>query len=270
LFPHLTVSENVGYGLRSRRVPRDDMARRVGEALDMAQLSGLKDRLPRELSGGQQQRVALARAIVIQPRLLLLDEPLANLDAKLRQDLRWLIRKVQQAQGATAIYVTHDQAEAMAISDRIAVMRQGLIAQVGTPREVYQRPVDEYVAAFTGECNTLSVRVTFKGDGGRYRVAVAGGELLVSGSQDIAVGADYRLLVRPESLTLAEAGTAGLPVRLDTQIYVGAFQRCEVLTADGQRLVFQAPVRRQLAPGDALALAIDPDQAWLMKTASIP
>jgi ABC-type Fe3+/spermidine/putrescine transport system ATPase subunit len=251
-------------------VPRDDMARRVGEALDMVQLSGLKDRLPRELSGGQQQRVALARAIVIQPRLLLLDEPLANLDAKLRQDLRWLIRKVQQAQGATAIYVTHDHAEAMAISDRIAVMRQGRIAQVGTPREIYQRPVDEYVAAFTGECNTLAARVTFKGDGGRYRVAVAGTELPVGGPSDLAVGADCRLLVRPESLSLAEAdaaGLSGLPVRLETQIYVGAFQRCEGVTADGQRLVFQVPVRRQLAPGDALALAIDPDQAWLMKSA---
>ena len=270
LFPHLTVSENVGYGLRSRRVPRDDMVRRVGEALDMVQLSELKDRLPRELSGGQQQRVALARAIVVQPRLLLLDEPLANLDARLRQDLRWLIRRVQQAQGATAIYVTHDHAEAMAISDRIAVMRQGLIAQVGTPREIYQRPVEEYVAAFTGECNTLSARVTFKADAGRYRVAVAGGELLVSGPSDLTVGAKCRLLVRPESLALAEGGAAGLPVRLDTLIYVGAFQRCEVLTADGQRLVFQMPVRQQLALGDALTLAIDPEQAWLMKAAGAP
>jgi iron(III) transport system ATP-binding protein len=270
LFPHLTVSENVGYGLRSRRVPRDDMAHRVGEALDMVQLSELKDRLPRELSGGQQQRVALARAIVVQPRLLLLDEPLANLDAQLRQDLRWLIRRVQQAQGATAIYVTHDHAEAMAISDRIAVMRQGLIAQVGTPREIYQRPVEEYVAGFTGESNTLSARVTFKADAGRYRVAVAGGELLVSGPSDLTVGAECRLLVRPESLALAEGDAAGLPVRLDTLIYAGAFQRCEVLTADGQRLVFQMPVRQQLALGDTLALAVDPEQAWLMKATGAP
>jgi ABC-type Fe3+/spermidine/putrescine transport system ATPase subunit len=268
LFPHLTVGENVGYGLRSRRVPRDAMARRVSEALDMVQLSNLKDRLPRELSGGQQQRVALARAIVIQPRLLLLDEPLANLDAQLRQDLRWLIRGVQQAKGATAIYVTHDHAEAMAISDRIAVMRQGVIAQVGTPREIYQRPTDEYVAAFTGECNTLLARVVFKGDGGRYRVAAGGVELLVSGPPHLSVGAECRLLVRPEMLTLAN-GEGGLPVRLEALIYTGASQRCEVVTADGQRLVFQVPVHRQVEPGDALTLAVDADQAWLMQNAIV-
>ncbi|CAN5523723.1 ABC transporter ATP-binding protein [soil metagenome] len=270
LFPHLTVDENVGYGLRSRRVPREAMARRVAEALDMVQLTRLKDRLPRELSGGQQQRVALARAIVIQPRLLLLDEPLANLDAQLRQDLRWLIRGVQQAKGATAIYVTHDHAEAMAISDRIAVMRQGVIAQVGTPRDIYQCPADEYVAAFTGECNTLAARVIGNGDGSRYRVAVAGGELLVSGPAQLSVGAQCRLLVRPEMLTLAEEGDGGLPVRLDALIYAGAFQRCEAVTSDGQRLVFQVPVQRQLSPGDALMLAIDSDQAWLMHRVLVP
>lgn len=270
LFPHLTVSENVGYGLRSRRVPRDDMARRIGEALDMVQLSRLKDRLPRELSGGQQQRVALARAIVIQPRLLLLDEPLANLDAQLRQDLRWLIRRVQREKGTTAVYVTHDHAEAMAMSDRIAVMRQGVIAQVGTPREIYQRPTDQYVAAFTGECNTLAAHVISKGDSGRYRVAVSGGELLVGGPPHLPVGAECRLLVRPEMLTLADGDASGLPVHLDTLIYAGAFQRCEVVTANGERLVFQVPVHRQLAPGDALTLAVDSDRTWLMPNVIIP
>src|SRR3954454_366235 len=153
LFPHLSVTDNVGYGLLFRKCAKNERRRRIGEVLDQVQLSGLEHRLPRELSGGQQQRVALARALVIQPRLLLLDEPLANLDARLRDDVRWLIRDVQQASRTTAFYVTHDQAEAMAISDQIAVMKDGKVAQYASPREIYQRPVERYVASFTGEAN---------------------------------------------------------------------------------------------------------------------
>jgi ABC-type Fe3+/spermidine/putrescine transport system ATPase subunit len=264
LFPHLTVAENVGYGLRSRRVPREEIARRVGEALEMVQLGGLGDRLPRALSGGQQQRVALARAIVIRPRLLLLDEPLANLDARLRQDLRWLIRRVQQAHGATTIYVTHDHAEAMAMSDRIAVMRQGRIAQLGTPREVYRRPADAYVAAFTGERNVLAARVVAPDGGERYRIAVAGAELTVAGPAGLAPGSVVRLLLRPESLALAAPGAAGLRARLASLAFVGAAQRCEAEVDGGQRVVFEAPADRALAVGEALTLAVDTAQAWLM------
>jgi len=264
LFPHLTVAENVGYGLQARRVTGEEARQRVGEALAMVQLFGLKDRLPRELSGGQQQRVALARAIVIKPRLLLLDEPLANLDAKLRHELRWLIRDVQRAQGITAIYVTHDHAEAMALSDRIAVMRHGQIAQVGTPREIYQRPSETYVASFTGETNTLAARVLGEVEPGRYRVAVAGGELIAPGPPGLATGTERRLLARPENLSLSASGTGGISVRLDALVYVGAGLRCEVTTACREKLVLQVPVQRPFAPGDTLTLTIDPDHAWLM------
>lgn len=267
LFPHLTVNENVAYGRQTRRVAREEARRRVDEALDMVQLTGLKDRLPRELSGGQQQRVALARAIVIRPRLLLLDEPLANLDAKLRHELRWLIRDVQRAQGTTAIYVTHDHAEAMALSDRIAVMRHGRIAQVGTPREIYQRPLETYVASFTGETNTIEARVVAEAGPGRYRVAVAGSELTAAGPAGLAIGALRRLLARPESLALLPAGQGGIPVRLDALVYVGAGLRCEVVTACNERLVLQVPVSREFARGDTLSLTIDPDHAWLMAPA---
>ena len=159
LFPHLTVMENVGYGLLFRKCATEERSRRVREVLDQVQLGGLEYRLPRELSGGQQQRVALARALVIRPKLLLLDEPLANLDARLRDDVRWLIRDVQQASRTTAFYVTHDQAEAMAISDQIAVMKNGKVAQFASPREIYQRPVERYVASFTGDANFLKVEV---------------------------------------------------------------------------------------------------------------
>jgi ABC-type Fe3+/spermidine/putrescine transport system ATPase subunit len=264
LFPHLTVAENVGYGLQARRIRGEEARQRVGEALAMVQLFGLKDRLPRELSGGQQQRVALARAIVIRPRLLLLDEPLANLDAKLRHELRWLIRDVQRAQGITAIYVTHDHAEAMALSDRIAVMRHGRIAQVGTPREIYQRPRETYVASFTGETNTLAAKVIGELEPGRYRVTVAGSELIAAGPPGLAVGVERRLLARPESLSLSASGTGGISVRLDTLVYVGAALRCEVSTACREQLVLQVPVQRPFAPGDTLTLTIDPDHAWLM------
>ena len=264
LFPHLTVNENIVYGLQTRRVPRDEARQRVREALAMVQLEGLEDRLPRELSGGQQQRVALARAIVIRPRLLLLDEPLANLDAKLRQDVRWLIRNVQRAQGITAVYVTHDQAEAMALSDRVAVMRQGRIAQVGTPRDIYQRPADPYVAAFTGETNTLSARILAELEPGRYRIATAGSELVAWGPAGMQAGTKRSLLLRPESLSLADACGSGLPVRLVASVFVGTGQRCEVATTDGQRLVLLAPPNQPLAAGADLKLAADPAHAWLM------
>jgi len=264
LFPHLTVAENVGYGLQARRIRGEEARRRVGEALAMVQLFGLKDRLPRELSGGQQQRVALARAIVIRPRLLLLDEPLANLDAKLRHELRWLIRDVQRAQGITAIYVTHDHAEAMSLSDRIAVMRQGQIAQIGTPREIYQRPAETYVAAFTGETNTLAAKVIGEIGPGRYRAMVAGSELIAGGPPGLATGAERRLLARPESLSLAAAGKGGFAVRVEAVVYVGAGLRCEMVTEQREKLVLQLPVQTEVAVGSVLTLTIDPEHAWLM------
>ncbi len=155
LFPHMSVAENVGFGLRMRRIPRDDIARRVKEALDLVQLNGLDDRRPLQLSGGQRQRVALARALVIQPAMLLLDEPLSNLDLKLREEMRLEISALQRRLGIATVFVTHDQGEALTMSDRIAVMRDGRIEQIGTPGDIYERPATRFVAGFIGTANLI-------------------------------------------------------------------------------------------------------------------
>jgi ABC-type Fe3+/spermidine/putrescine transport system ATPase subunit len=266
LFPHMTAAENVAYGLRVRRIGRAERDARVAEALAMVGLDGMADRLPRNLSGGQQQRVALARALVIRPRLLLLDEPLANLDARLRQDMRALIRQLQQDRGITAFYVTHDQAEAMAISDRVAVMERGRVAQFATPREIYQRPVSRYVADFTGEASAVAVRVVGVVAGGRYRVAFAAGEAEVSGTPGLAPGACHHLMLRPEALALSDDG---LPGTVQAAAFLGAAQQGTVRLGEALVQVLTEP-NRPLAPGQAVHLRIDPAQAWLMPEAAAP
>ena len=179
LFPHMTVAQNVAYGLKVRKVSAADRNRQVAEALAQVHLDGYGSRRIEQLSGGQQQRVALARALVIRPRMLLLDEPLSNLDAKLREETRAEIRRIQRAAGTTSIYVTHDQAEAMAMSDRIAVMQAGRVQQIGTPREVYHQPANAFVARFIGRSNVLSLPVT-TADATRVEVALPGGGHIAS------------------------------------------------------------------------------------------
>jgi spermidine/putrescine ABC transporter ATP-binding subunit len=159
LFPHMTIFDNVAFGLRMRRLPKADIQRRVGEALELVRLDGLERRFPGQLSGGQQQRVALARALVVRPSVLLLDEPLSNLDAKLREQVRGEIRQLQQTLGITTVFVTHDQAEALALSDRIAVMNHGRVEQVGTPAEIYEQPATTFVVDFIGRINLLEGEV---------------------------------------------------------------------------------------------------------------
>jgi len=266
LFPHLNVFENVAYGLRVRRVPSGDMARRVTDALAVVSLLGLERRLPRALSGGQQQRVALARALVIRPRLLLLDEPLANLDTRLRQEVRALIRRVQQDEGITAFYVTHDQAEAMAMSDRIAVLRGGEVLQFATPREIYARPTQRFVANFTGEASLLPAEVRGVGAPGRYRVALPGGECEASGPDGLAAGSRMLMMARPEALALADAGRAGegLPGHVASVTFLGASQQCDVTVADGAALRLFVPPDLSVRPGAEVRLTVDPTQAWLM------
>ena len=173
IFPHLTVEENVAYGLKARKVDKKEIDRRVKEALELVQILPLAERKPSELSGGQQQRVALARAFVIEPSVLLMDEPLSNLDAKLRVQMRSIIKKLQRRLGITTIYVTHDQEEALAISDRIAVMNQGRVMQVGTPSEIYAKPENPFVAGFIGVSNFLNCDVT-KCEGGMAKVSIKG------------------------------------------------------------------------------------------------
>ncbi len=213
LFPHMNVFENVAYGLKVARRPKDEVAARVAEALAMVGLEGLADRATSALSGGQQQRVALARALAIRPRVLLFDEPLSNLDAKLRKRVREDIRELQQRLGITSVYVTHDQEEALAISDRVVVMRAGTIEQIGSPHELYTRPASRFVADFIGSANFLP---------GRYDGAVI--DLLgyrVPHVQDVAVG-DVTVMVRPEAVEFARDDEVGLDATFLSAAYLGA------------------------------------------------
>ena len=211
LFPHLTVFENVAYGLRVQRRPEAEIARAVGEILGMAGLAGHERQFPQQLSGGEQQRVALARAIVIRPRVLLFDEPLSNLDAKLRLHMRGEIRGLQKALSITAVYVTHDQEEAMAISDRIAVMSGGTIVQEGTAEDLYRRPGSEFVAQFIGRVNLVSARVLATA-AGRVDVEAMGHRLHVEDAGLApAPGEAVRLVVRPEVVELLPPGGEGPP-----------------------------------------------------------
>ena len=232
IFPHLTVEENVAYGLKARKVPKADIDRRVKEALDLVQILPLAKRKPSELSGGQQQRVALARAFVVEPSVLLMDEPLSNLDAKLRVQMRSIIKKLQRRLGITTIYVTHDQEEALAISDRIAVMNQGRVMQVGTPSEIYAKPENPFVAGFIGVSNFLNCDVT-KCEGGMAKVSIKG-ELDI----DVPVRKSYtgkaQLSARPEQLFFSETG---MPGKVMFSTFLGDFIEYEVELFDGQTLI---------------------------------
>ena len=266
LFPHMTVAENVGYGLLFRKIPKQEHGPKIDAALRMVRLTGLEDRLPKALSGGQQQRVALARALVIDPRLLLLDEPLANLDARLRDEVRWLIREVQQQSGTTAFYVTHDQSEAMAISDKVAVMKAGRVAQFASPREIYQRPLERYVADFTGEANVLKAKVLEAPAPGRFRVEVAGATLDVAGVASLRPGDAAELLARPESLAMVSTGGEGATFSgtVSKSAFLGASQYCEVVLPGAATLKLAIPPNGAVAPAQQVRIAMAFEHAWLM------
>ncbi len=230
IFPHLTVYENVAYGLRAKRVPRADIETRVAAALEQVQIQALKSRRPNELSGGQQQRVALARAFVIEPGVLLMDEPLSNLDAKLRVQMRMVIKKLQRRLGITTIYVTHDQEEALAISDRIAVIKDGKVMQVGTPDQIYKRPENPFVANFIGVSNTLPCTVTSQSD---TEAKLTLGDFSVIAPLRKRYDGEATISARPEQLFFTDKGLAGTIV-LST--FLGDFVEYEVQLADGQIL----------------------------------
>jgi iron(III) transport system ATP-binding protein len=261
LFPHLTVFENVAYGLRIMRKPPAEVRQAVSEALALTGLLGLEARAPAALSGGQQQRVAVARALALRPKVLLFDEPLSNLDAKLRKRMRGEIRALQRRLGITALYVTHDQTEALAISDRIAVMHQGRIHQVGRATEVYTRPATRFVADFIGEANFLPGRVV-AADGDATRVAV--GPLTVTVTSGPAPPGPATLVVRPEAIAICAAGRSGpdadvLPGEVERAAYVGSAGEYTVATALGPVAVTD-PVMADglLAPGTAVWLRLSP------------
>jgi iron(III) transport system ATP-binding protein len=267
IFPHLTVSENVGFGLSTRRVPPAEIARRVEALLDLVQLGGLGQRSPDRLSGGQQQRVALARAVITEPKVLLFDEPLSNLDAKLRAEMRGEIRGIQRRVGITSLYVTHDQAEAMALSDRIVVMRAGRIEQVGTPVEVYARPATRFVADFVGRVNFLAAEPAGP-RAVRVRLDAATVDLTVAAGAP--AGAAARLAVlRPEAIRLVPAARAvpGQPRgRVRRTVYLGDVADYEVEVGPATLLVSVAnPVAEGLlGPGDPVAIVLPTDPVALV------
>ena len=225
LLPHYNVFDNIAYGLKIRKVAKNEIAERVMAMLKLVELEGLEGRMTNQLSGGQQQRVALARALVVQPSVLLFDEPLSNLDAKLRVAMRTEIRRIQQTVGITAIYVTHDQSEAMSISDQIIIMNKGKIAQMGTPREIYYQPKNEFVADFIGEVNFLTGSVTSI-DSKAIHVDVGGVDITAESFEKVSKGDSCKIVLRPESITLADQGVLPCTVTLST--FMGSYQYYQV------------------------------------------
>ncbi len=229
LLPHYNIYDNVAYGLKLRKMDEATIKQKVTNILGLVGLEGMENRMTNQLSGGQQQRVALARALVIEPGVLLFDEPLSNLDAKLRVDMRNEIRRIQQEAGITAVYVTHDQSEAMAISDQIIIMKKGVVDQIGDPHTVYYRPVDEFVADFIGESNFLRGKLVAK-DGSAGIVKIEGHDVEVADIQKHAVGDDCVLVLRPESAVLADAGVLACKVILSR--FMGNYQNYQVMVGN--------------------------------------
>ena len=259
LFPHLTVFDNVSFGLEMKKVGRDERKRRVVEALRQVQLEAYAARKPNELSGGQQQRVALARTLVVHPGCLLLDEPLANLDAKLRRDMRLEIRRLCKDSGLTAIYVTHDRQEALSMADRIAVFRDGRICQLGTPTEVYRRPSSAFVANFIGETNLIPARVLEALDGGA-RLATACGEFRSLGDCPVKPGGDCLLSLRPEVFRIGAATENMLEVTVEHIDYLGELADHIGRTADGQVVkFFELNPGALMPPGTRVTLSVAPE-----------
>ena len=222
IFPHLTVRENVEYGLKLRKMPKDEMKRKVDDILDVVQITEYQDRLPERLSGGQQQRVALARAIVIHPSVLLMDEPLSNLDAKLRVEMRSAIREVQEQVGITTVYVTHDQEEALSISDRIAVMKKGVIQQTASPHTIYTRPYNVFVSTFIGHSNLF--HATVRADGSGKAVVFNDGYVMPMDnlSDEVTDGMQVIVSVRPEEFSIQPQGQ-GLQCRIKNKVFLGKY-----------------------------------------------
>lgn len=244
LLPHYNVFDNVAYGLKIRKISKEEIRERVMNILKLVEMDGMESRMTNQLSGGQQQRVALARALVLEPGVLLFDEPLSNLDAKLRVSMRTEIRKIQQKVGITAIYVTHDQSEAMSISDKIIIMSKGKVEQIGTPREIYYHPNSRFVADFIGEANFLDARV-LSVDGDKARIQVAGKDLQVNNFGGARAGDTAALVIRPEAAVLADKGHLEATVMLST--FMGAYQYYQV-QVDGTEIQITDynPVNRRI------------------------
>ena len=264
LFPHMNIFDNVAYGLKLRKVPKDQIRTKVVDMLKLVGLEGMENRYTNQLSGGQQQRVALARALIVEPGVLLFDEPLSNLDAKLRVYMRTEIRRIQQQFGITAIYVTHDQSEAMSISDKIIIMNKGVIAQMGTPQQVYYNPASEFVADFIGEANFLKAKVeTVEADS--VTVSMNGIRFGVRKPQTaIAAGEEHTVMLRPEGIRVSDTGI--LPCKVILSCFMGSYQNYHVMVGDTMvRITDNHPVGRKVfAVGDDAYLDFSPVDTHLM------
>ncbi|UDL89009.1 ABC transporter ATP-binding protein [Mesorhizobium sp. PAMC28654] len=266
LFPHKNVFDNVAFGLKYRNVPKAEIVRRVGKALEMVRLPGSEKKLPSQLSGGQQQRIALARAIVFEPEVLLLDEPLSALDANMREDMRVEIKKIQKETGITAIFVTHDQEEALSMSDRIVVMNAGVVEQIGTPGEVYDRPATAFVANFLGKANMLPGSVTVM-EGSVATIALATGHTVRAASpKALATGSAVTVVIRPQKLMVGAAAIANRLVgRIVSTSYLGGNAVYEIdiggnTPVRANTLIDGQPLRE----GEAVDVGFDPKGCVLL------
>lgn len=263
LFPHYNVFDNVAYGLKRRKVPESEIKTKVLDMLELVGLANMEGRMTNQLSGGQQQRVALARALVVEPGVLLFDEPLSNLDAKLRVSMRTEIRKIQQKAGITALYVTHDQSEAMSISDRIIIMNKGILEQMGSPRDIYYKPKNMFVADFIGEANFLTATVDAL-QGETATVTVSGHSMTVSNQSAAAVGEKATMVIRPEAATLQDEGLLPCEVLLST--FMGAHQYYQVMV--GEQMVqitdYNPVLRKAYEVGERAMLNFDAKSVYIL------
>jgi spermidine/putrescine transport system ATP-binding protein len=269
LFPHMKVFDNVAFGLERRRVAANDIKRRVGEALDMVRLSGLEQRLPSELSGGQQQRVALARALVLEPRVLLLDEPLAALDLKLRKQMQLELKSLQRRVGISFIYVTHDQEEALTMSDRIVVINAGRVEQIGRADEIYERPFTEFVAGFIGVSNIIE-GVVHSVSAGSSIISVGDAQIPAQ-TNGMEPGQPVRLLVRPEKISIStEASPQAVAGRIESAVYLGESTQWRIVIKGGQSITVLEQNRRPFKSvesrlGQAVFLNWEPENAVMLR-----
>lgn len=264
LFPHLNIFENIAYGLKIKKLSKDMIKDKVEKILQLVGLSGMEGRAPNQLSGGQQQRVALARALVMEPSVLLFDEPLSNLDAKLRVYMRSEIRKIQQKIGITSIYVTHDQAEAMSMSDRVIVMNKGVVEQIGTPDEIYNKPASQFVADFIGLANIIDGEVMTVSP--QLATIQCMGTLFdVTTDLKLKVGEEIKIILRPEAVQIGRTGK--IPVCVEESVFMGAYQDYKI-TVNGQNLIvvdYNPAQKKGFVAGESAYITLDEGSLHLVK-----
>lgn len=260
LFPHMTVFENISYGLRIKKLPKQEVNERTRQIIELMQIQGMEKRIPSQISGGQQQRVALARAVVIEPRVLLFDEPLSNLDAKLREYMRDELRSLQRRLGITSLYVTHDQNEAMAISDKVVLMNKGRLMQVGSPKDIYENPASRFVADFIGKSNFVKCRVLSKNDG-KADIEIFGKKVALPnpGSQLDRAGEYGVIVARPEYIKVCDKGEGFLAGRVEKAVFYGNYIQYDVRTGE-QTLRVEAYCPQEVklySPGTEVGINLD-------------